>query len=650
MVTEATGFEQPGTGQHWPSAGEGSHFYLSTPELNQRLDLLQHLTANSDRIALVKGPEGIGKTALVERFQALAADHWRLCRIDANPMLQPDQLFAILANCFALPKSEERLSDRLLRHFEHLRQAGELPVIVIDDAHLLPVTSIISLLRLYELRPARQALVRLILFATQQIDDLLATPQAMAMNLQALQVLELPPLGAKQTEQLAQHRLASQGLGDKGLSDSQLAKIYNDTAGVPGEIVKRVDRLGQRMSNTLQAGAKSTGRSRLTLAGAVMIGIALLAILIFQDSINDLFVGEPAPRDTVLSPVEREAVVPLQLPDIGEETLPPHAPEPEAGPPDEHREELPALVSQGSGLPELSLPEVQTRADQGAESVIDAMPVPGGEAGAAADPTQFAPSSVDEADTQEEPVRPAPQSVVHETPTVQTEEQSAGNEQSTAAAAPPQSADQALAKQPPPSAAVDTEEDSGSALAQPSSTDATAATSTAVSQTQEPAKPATAQAESASGPSSVELATSSSGEEKEATDQRVTNDGVAQGRVVSVVSPEPVQKPASIRPVAKKPKREAWLRRQQPSAYTLQLLGVQQEAAVHSFLQRHRLPGETAYFRTQREGRPWFSVVYGIYPDRAAAVAARAGLPAAVRDGGVWPRSLASIQEAIGPD
>ncbi|MCB1753839.1 MAG: SPOR domain-containing protein, partial [Gammaproteobacteria bacterium] len=57
--------------------------------------------------------------------------------------------------------------------------------------------------------------------------------------------------------------------------------------------------------------------------------------------------------------------------------------------------------------------------------------------------------------------------------------------------------------------------------------------------------------------------------------------------------------------------------------------------------------GNAAYFRTKSNGRPWFPVLYGLYPSRSAAVAARAKLPGKLATKDVWPRSMASVHQAI---
>ena len=87
-----------------------------------------------------------------------------------------------------------------------------------------------------------------------------------------------------------------------------------------------------------------------------------------------------------------------------------------------------------------------------------------------------------------------------------------------------------------------------------------------------------------------------------------------------------------------------WLKSQPPGRYTLQLLGARDRAAIRRFARRHRIPQPWAVFERELDGRPWYSLVAGSYPDRAAAVAARARLPAAIARAGAWPRTFGSIQ------
>ncbi len=93
----------------------------------------------------------------------------------------------------------------------------------------------------------------------------------------------------------------------------------------------------------------------------------------------------------------------------------------------------------------------------------------------------------------------------------------------------------------------------------------------------------------------------------------------------------------------------AWLWDQDPRHYTLQLLGARSEASLLAYIREHHLEGKAVYFKTLREGQDWYSLVYGVYADRAKAVQAIATLPAGLRQSQPWARSFASIHSELSP-
>ncbi|KAF0191708.1 MAG: DamX protein [Gammaproteobacteria bacterium] len=111
---------------------------------------------------------------------------------------------------------------------------------------------------------------------------------------------------------------------------------------------------------------------------------------------------------------------------------------------------------------------------------------------------------------------------------------------------------------------------------------------------------------------------------------------------VTVASPEP---PRSA--TAGAPNREAWLLQQLPGHFTLQLMSSGKEASIISFIKKRRLESDTAYFRTLRNGKDWYAVVYSIYPSLDAAVAAAGQLPDSLSDIKPWVRGMDSIHADI---
>lgn len=117
--------------------------------------------------------------------------------------------------------------------------------------------------------------------------------------------------------------------------------------------------------------------------------------------------------------------------------------------------------------------------------------------------------------------------------------------------------------------------------------------------------------------------------------------------------PEPVavSKPkATVKPPVSKAaqlKGLPWLLAQKPGDYTLQLVGARDQAALHKFIAQHQIPSPHAIFQRELNGKPWYSLVGGVYPDRDAAVAERAKLKPPLNRAGVWPRTFVSIQEQL---
>ena len=91
----------------------------------------------------------------------------------------------------------------------------------------------------------------------------------------------------------------------------------------------------------------------------------------------------------------------------------------------------------------------------------------------------------------------------------------------------------------------------------------------------------------------------------------------------------------------------AWLKSRRPGRYTLQLVGARERAAVDKFVRTHRVAQPYAVFERSLNGRPWFSLVAGDYPDRDAAIAARGRLPKSLGRSDIWPRTFGSVQEIL---
>lgn len=84
-----------------------------------------------------------------------------------------------------------------------------------------------------------------------------------------------------------------------------------------------------------------------------------------------------------------------------------------------------------------------------------------------------------------------------------------------------------------------------------------------------------------------------------------------------------------------------------PNYYTIQLLGSHKKSDIIAFMHQHKLQNEAVYFHTYFNGQDWYVLISGDYATLAQAKAARAKLPASLRNMNPWIRNFASVHKSI---
>jgi len=92
---------------------------------------------------------------------------------------------------------------------------------------------------------------------------------------------------------------------------------------------------------------------------------------------------------------------------------------------------------------------------------------------------------------------------------------------------------------------------------------------------------------------------------------------------------------------------ERFLLSRKDSEYTLQVLAASQRESLEDFIERQSNRDDLYLYRGQREGKSWYIVVAGVYPNRTAAVVARSTLPEQQRKAGPWPKALSTVKSEI---
>jgi septal ring-binding cell division protein DamX len=90
-----------------------------------------------------------------------------------------------------------------------------------------------------------------------------------------------------------------------------------------------------------------------------------------------------------------------------------------------------------------------------------------------------------------------------------------------------------------------------------------------------------------------------------------------------------------------------WLATANDTRYTLQLLGVRNRASIASLVGQQTDPSQFGILPTQLDGRPWYVLVYGLYPDSATARADIPNLPGDFSGQSPWARNVADLKESV---
>lgn len=234
MYQEFYGFTRPPFGKDLPT----EHLFVTADhkELAARLTFL----LREQGLGVLTGEVGAGKSTALRHFVAgLDANRYWVIHL-ANPTLGLTGLYRELLSAlhYEPPFSRPKLVARLRAAFEELIQTKHrFPLILIDEAHLLPSTAFEPLRLLLSAQMDSQALGSLLLIGHPELATTLRLSTNQAFNQRLALRYHLAPLDLQLTLGYIQHHLAAAGYkGNTLFTDDALARIFDYTKGVPRQI------------------------------------------------------------------------------------------------------------------------------------------------------------------------------------------------------------------------------------------------------------------------------------------------------------------------------------------------------------------------------------------------------------------------------
>ena len=171
-------------------------FFFEGANRGATLEALLYAITNDEGIVKVTGEVGSGKTMLCRVLMERLPQNVETIYL-ANPSLGRDEIMLAILDDLKVASPGER-SSLLLRALQErlieLYAAGRRVVVLIDEAHAMPVETLEEIRLLSNLESKRHKLLQIVLFGQQELDEVLGTPQMRQLKERIVHSFRLEPL------------------------------------------------------------------------------------------------------------------------------------------------------------------------------------------------------------------------------------------------------------------------------------------------------------------------------------------------------------------------------------------------------------------------------------------------------------------------
>jgi type II secretory pathway predicted ATPase ExeA len=186
-------------------------FFFAGENRGMFIAALLHATLQAEGIILVVGEVGSGKTLMSRMLLSRLPDTVDTVYLP-NPVFSRDEIIDVIARDLGVIAASqgmrlEALQQELIRRHAHGRQV----VVLIDEAHAMPVESIEEVRRLSNLETEHCKLVQLVLCGQPELDTLLAAPSLRQVRDRVVYRLVLHRFSAGDAVSYLDHRLRVAG-------------------------------------------------------------------------------------------------------------------------------------------------------------------------------------------------------------------------------------------------------------------------------------------------------------------------------------------------------------------------------------------------------------------------------------------------------
>jgi len=213
-------------------------FLYQSAKHAEALARLEHAVEEQD-IVLLTGEIGSGKTTLSRALIDSLDERYHPLLI-INPRLSPSQLLRTVALRLGMEDAgryKHGILEGINAKLYELYEAGKRPVVIIDEAQLIPGKATFEELRLLtNFQLDDRNLLALVLIGQTELKERLEKKQYRALRQRIGMRYHLGPLDQEETRAYVRHRLKVAGREEPLFDEAALAALYEHSGGVPRRI------------------------------------------------------------------------------------------------------------------------------------------------------------------------------------------------------------------------------------------------------------------------------------------------------------------------------------------------------------------------------------------------------------------------------
>ncbi len=236
-------------------------FFFSGSRRGDILSALLHVASHEDGIVTAVAEVGSGKTLLARLMISRLPENVSTIYL-ANPCFSRDEIISAIARDLGMAELPASMEEKLARLYQELlaRHAkGERVLLVVDEAHTMPMESLEEIRLLSNLETSHHKLINIMLFGQPELDTLLADRRLRQLRDRVIHRFELPPMSRHDGIAYIDHRLRTAGWhGGKLLTDAAANLLLKTSGGR----ARRVNLLADKALLAAYADEKMTVEER----------------------------------------------------------------------------------------------------------------------------------------------------------------------------------------------------------------------------------------------------------------------------------------------------------------------------------------------------------------------------------------------------